>query len=380
VVKLQNQTDSALNKDQKNPDLQSEVLTDFILRESPCQLCGSREATIISPVRFWDLQDANIVRCLQCFHAQLDPMISEQINDLGCTAYYMFERSNSNSRENFRNSLRSFRRGVAFAHQLKSQNIFPKKVLELGPGNGFFLAGMKYLMPDLQITVLDIVQEVLDSCKSRFGFSIILSTTHDMSNATSEKLDLIIARDVIEHLTHIDLSIEHIARCLNPGGHFHFITPLGITDYWVFHTTWKMKNQRSELLINHLNYFEGVSLKNFLAKQNLFPVQYYGFGLKSLRQGRGWKKNYEAPLSPGGTTSAQGTIDRFLNHASEKSTSAKSEDGLPEVKDILALWPMSLGSPMITAMYCSFKQNTFPKIPAERNVGEEIFGLFQLRK
>ena len=79
---------------------------------------------------------------------QLDPMLSPKQMDEGCFAYYIFESLGSQRRGEVRNRLRSYRRGILFAFDLKFRGIHPGSILEIGPGSGyFFLAGVKFVFP-----------------------------------------------------------------------------------------------------------------------------------------------------------------------------------------------------------------------------------------
>ncbi len=145
----------------------------IIKRKEPCRICGTMEATILAEVDYWDLQTTNLVQCESCLFSQLDPMLTAKNQDLGCEAYYLKERFEINEKEQKRNLIRNFRRGVVFGYSLKLKGFYPQKILEFGPGSGYFLEGIKFIFPNVKITVVDIVQAVLDFNHKEHGYETI---------------------------------------------------------------------------------------------------------------------------------------------------------------------------------------------------------------
>lgn len=173
----------------------------LIERIQPCGLCNSKSGYLISKIDYWDLAEADLVQCHNCYTAQLDPMLTDEVMDLGCTAFYRLQHSNDNPKSIGRGFLRAFRQGVAFATRLWLAGIHPKKILEVGAGDGFFSRGLRYVFPQAQVTCLDLVEEVLDHIHREHEFSTIKGSPENLDvQKYAEQFDLIIARDVIEHL------------------------------------------------------------------------------------------------------------------------------------------------------------------------------------
>ncbi len=357
-----------MNKQVLFPKNLKKIVTPF---QEGCQLCGGHSGLKISEIAYWNLKESDIVMCAACGHSQLSPMLTPEENQTGAHAYHLLEFKNISEREQGRNAIRCFRRGVLFASELKRKNILPKNILEIGPGNGFFLEGVRFIFSESNFTVLDVVDEVLESCRKKFGFAGLKGTPESLGQATSQKFDLIIARDVIEHLIDVNKSLKEIASALAPEGFFHFITPTGCTDYWVYYTTWMQLQRRSELLINHVQYFDGRSLGAFLESLDLKPIEFYGYGLKSLRKGRGWKGSYSYRVEEAKGRSAEDLIADEAGLAKNESTPTLSKD------IIFSEWPLRIKNKTIVSLYCAFKHSNLVKLPAAWNVGEEIFGLFQ---
>jgi 2-polyprenyl-3-methyl-5-hydroxy-6-metoxy-1,4-benzoquinol methylase len=338
------------------------------VRQEPCRMCGQKQGKIIARVDYWDIKQSDIIECPDCGLMQLDPMLTQEETAKGCLAYYIEETLRVPLKEQERNLIRNFRRGVVFAYMLKKKKIFPKNVLELGPGSGYFSAGLKFVFPQAQITVLDVNQEVLDLNKNNFQYQTIKAIPEEYIEELEHKFDFIIARDIIEHVIDISKVIENVNRYLTEGGYFHFITPNGHEDVWSHYLTFKQKKIPSDLLINHVNYFDGKGLIQFLEKNNFQEIDYYTYKIKTALKGRGWKEN-ERLMAPesrkfNADIYVQEKIREIKNHSFNKN-------------EILGKWFISRNLKPLTYLVSKFHHYKIFKLPPQTKVGHEIFGLFQ---
>jgi 2-polyprenyl-3-methyl-5-hydroxy-6-metoxy-1,4-benzoquinol methylase len=343
--------------------------TKTIQRKEPCRICGSTEAFLLANIDYWDLQSTDLVQCKKCRFSQLDPMLTPKNQDVGCEAYHIKERFEINEKEQKRNLIRNFRRGVAFGHSLKLKGINPQNVLEFGPGSGYFLEGIKFVFPTVKVTVVDIVQAVLDFNKKEHGYETIKSLADNLNQEHKDRYDLIIARDIIEHVGNIDQMIKNIGDLLCAGGVFHFITPNGHEDYWGHKMCHDILNESSELLINHVNYFDGESLKQLLLQNNFSPVQYYTYQFKNFIKGKGWKKSLDWTTKSSKKTAS--TMNQL--EAPEKPLPTKEELFKEE-------WYISKKYPLLTIMYCHLKHAFLIRRDPQTKYGHEIFGLFKKKR
>lgn len=339
----------------------------MITRTQPCRMCGSTEVLSISQTDFWDLQHAAIVKCIKCGLIQLDPMLTPEATEIGCNAYLAEEIINTSIKEQERNLIRNYRRGVLFASQIKRRGFHPQSILEFGPGSGYFGAGIQFIFPDSDITVVDIVDGVLKANKEVHGSETIKGTPENLEQLGSRKFDLIIARDIIEHVTDISKVIGNVVKHLNDNGLFLFITPNGHEDVWGHYLRWKISHQQSELLINHVNYFDGTGLLKYLTKKGLSPVSYYTYQLKTTFRGKGWSMDPKLAASVSQRRSASEMITR--------KELVKSQTAFGK-KEILRPWIFRTRFKWITVIYCWFHHFTVIKLSPKLNVGHEIFGLF----
>ncbi len=341
---------------------------DAITRIQKCRVCQETSAIRIGEVDYWDIKRANLVQCVTCKHIQLDPMLNDQETAKGCYAYYIEETLRTNKKEIYKNCVRNFRRGFLFAYNLKSKNIYPKRILEIGSGSGYFAAGIQFVLPAVEVTVMDVNKEVLNFNRQHHGFNIVQGVPDVFVPECVNKFDLVIARDVIEHVSDISKVLANVNEYLVDGGYFHFITPNGFEDVWKHYVAYKLEHKASELLINHVNYFDGHGLKKMLEKCGFSPIDYYTYKLKYTFRGLGRKldKKLMAPLSK------RTKADYFIDEQVKKMPTIDLDK-----EQILAKWYISKKFKIITFLYSLYQHASIIKLNPARNVGHEIYGLYK---
>ncbi len=338
-------------------------------RVEPCCICGEKKGMKIGTVDFWDLQEAILVKCQKCSNVQLDPKLTNRNTETGCQAYYYFEKQQTSSRELQRNMIRNYRRGVLFAYQLKKKGFNPQSLLELGPGSGYFASGIQGIFPGCKVTVMDVVDEVLNKNRNDHEFETIKGTIEDGIICGEKQFDLIIARDILEHVNDVSAAIEQVSTCLKEGGYFHFLTPNGHEDVWGHYLFWKKYHKPSELLINHVNYFDGRGLLDLLNHHQLEAVHYFTFRFKTTLRGKGWSRKHKLQ--------AQGSEQR----SAEKMISASLQSGFREDETNLRRpWYFQKKFRRIGIFLAFYHHCIFLKLPPQYNLGHEIYGLFKKRK
>ena len=340
---------------------------EMITREEACRVCKEKSGRQIAVVEFWDIKKSMIVRCEKCHHMQLDPMLTDAETDKGCQAYYIEESLRTSRNEQKRNCIRNFRRGVVFGYQLMKKGVSPQSILEIGPGSGYFSAGIRFVFPACEITVLDINNDVLEFNSRHHSFKTIRDVPDHFADECHGKFDLVVARDILEHVSDISQVLSNLARYLKPEGYLHFITPNGHEDVWKHYLTSRFANSVSELLINHVNYFDGDGLKNMLIRSGLYPVEYYSFGFKTTIKGAGWKKVRNL-FSP---TAGKNKADFFINM---KKSEIDNDDY--SRKEILDQWYIRTNARWVTRLVCLYHHFTIIRTAPELKIGHEFYGLF----
>ncbi len=339
----------------------------LIERQEPCRICASKQALKIAETDFWDLQHCSIVKCNVCNNIQLDPMLTDESTAIGCYAYHLNEMLRISHKEQKGNLIRNYRRGILFANQLKRLSFYPKEILEFGPGSGYFASGIQFIFPESKITVVDIVDDVLKRNKEIHNFEAIKGTPENTDEIGNRKYDLIIARDIIEHVTDISKMIENVSQLLEKDGMFHFLTPNGHEDVWGHYLRWKISNRPSELLINHVNYFDGKGLLDLMKENFLLPIKYYNYQIKSTIRGKGWSKKSSRLQKQSERLSAKTEINQKENLISDINF---------DKNEILNKWYIRKRHKWITLLYSWYQHHWIFKLSPQLNIGHEIYGLF----
>jgi SAM-dependent methyltransferase len=331
------------------------------IRKEPCRICGSSEGITIAVTEFWDLQRCNIVQCTTCKLIQMDPMLTPGNTATGCHAYYRKEINETPVYEQRRNLIRNYRRGIVFAQSLRRKGYHPETVLEFGPGSGYFSAGIRFIFPGCKITVADIVDEVMNMNKEIHGFEGFRGSPENIHLSGDRKFDL------LEHVTDIGKVIRNISELLKPGGLFHFITPNGKEDVWGHLMNQEFRKVPSELLINHVNYFDGTGLLKCLSGSGFLKVEYYSYQVKYFLRGKGWKHTEKLAVPVSTNQSAAELI---------QSQEEKSEAHSFETEEILGTLIFRTKNRWLISCYCWFKHHWLIHLDPRRNIGHEIHGLF----
>lgn len=339
-----------------------------VVRECGCRICGEKTGIKIGIADYWDIKTCNIVACEKCGHIQMDPMLNEEETAKGCSAYYVEEFLRTGKQEQIKNCERNFRRGIVLGYTLKINRITPHHVLEFGPGSGYFAAGLQFIFPGAKITVMDVNRDVLEFNREHHGFATIWEIPDNFAAGYKNTFDLIIARDIIEHVTDIVKVLGNVYEYLQPEGIFHFITPNGSEDIWKHYLTYKLKGAPSELLINHVNYFNGNGLKKLLIQKGFNPVSYYTYGIKTTLRGQGWKEALEL-MNP---VSDKKEADYYIRGKTEELKKFEFRK-----EDILDKWYIKTHLKWFIYLYSLLHHFSFFRIAPERNFGHEIYGLFK---
>ena len=337
-------------------------------REENCRVCNAKQGEKIGVIDYWDIKTSILTKCPDCKHIQLDPMLDDYDTEKGCYAYYIEELTRTGIKEQEKNCIRNFRRGVLFGSSLKRKKIFPKSVLELGQGSGYFSAGLQFIFPNIAITVMDINQDLLDFNQHSHNYKTIKGIPDNLIEEHRNQYDLVIARDIIEHVSDIYKVLSNIYLYLKPNGYFHFITPNGHEDMWKHYLTCTLTQSHSELLINHVNYYDGAGLKNLLRQKGFQPIDYYTYKIKTTLKGKGWKKKWKLMSN----ISTKLSADNMIKENASKIVFADLNK-----EKILNKWYVCPKAKWITILFSFYQHYSFIKLNPKYNLGHEIYGLFK---
>lgn len=343
-----------------------------VRRQEACGICGEWEAAELAQADFWDLQQVDLVRCSSCRNIQLDPMLQPSVVEKGCLALYRLQHQNETTGSRRRGFYRAFRKGVAFGTSLRIRGIEPRRILEVGSGDGYFLKGVQFVFPNAECACLDIVKEILDATEKVHGFASYCSALESFKVADHEKFDLIIARDILEHVSEPGNAIRNLAGALNNLGLLYFITPNGLQDGWQLFSRSKKHNEVGELLINHVNYFDPTSLKSFLQSVGFEVLEFYIYDFKQFYRGAGWRL-IEQHMA---RRSARRSAAEVLQTTPSLEVTFQEAIDANAVPRVYRLQSFRL----FLMLYCWLKHMPKFRLSAEAGVGEEIFALARISR
>ncbi len=342
-------------------------------RIHPCNFCQSRNGLKVAVADYWDLAQVSYIRCEKCDLIQVDPMLSKEVVAKGCEAYYLREQKREGKRNILKNKIRSFRKGVFFANLLKRKGHSPKSILEVGPGDGYFSRGVQFIFPNAQVSCLDVVPEVLRQIEKTHGFQTLLGTPEELPSLLSgDRFDLVIARDIIEHVEKPLEVLKVFSDVLNPGGTLHIITPNGYEDIWTAYCHWKIKSLPGEMLINHVNFFPPKTLKERLQDLNFKPIVWFMYDFNGTRWGRARKISEDQMLPTSKRLSAEQTIHEIKSAMNSEESESKDS--------VLGQWWVRPRLRWITSLYCLFKEKRRFTLPADLGIGHEIFAILEKQR
>lgn len=269
-------------------------------RVHPCVLCAAGEGEIVGRMDYIGLGVYDVLQCPTCGLASFDPMPSVEITVEGCER---FSRSQARSRTRgriARGRLRAYRRGGFFARNVM-RDFFAAEaaidMLEIGAGSGYFSQGVKQFYPRARVHYNDIVPGKVEACLRHFDCEGAAGE-FTAERFPGKRFDLVIARDVLEHLRDPAAFLRDVAAVLRPGGLLYFITPNGRENLWESNQRLLAGADPCYLDQNHYHYFLPQVLDRLLDATGLERVRAFKWGLSGHRKGLGWKRMRDFPPSP----------------------------------------------------------------------------------
>ncbi|HEY3487841.1 MAG TPA: class I SAM-dependent methyltransferase [Gammaproteobacteria bacterium] len=261
-------------------------------RMQGCTLCQATAGNVVSRINYIGLQTCDVVQCMNCGLISYDPIPDLEITARGCELNRILQYTRSSKSRILLGHLRSYRKGGYFArHYL--QKIFNRRdrinILETGAGSGYFSQGIKKVFPNANIHYLDIVQDVVDRYKAAFECEAVAGE-FSAASFRGKKFDLIIARDLIEHLSNPTEFFRDVNASLTANGYFFFITPNGRENLWESSQRYLEKDEASLDYQNHYHFYLPETLDRLLDIAGFEKKIFFKWGLKRHRRGLGHRR------------------------------------------------------------------------------------------
>lgn len=222
-----------------------------------CMVCGE-------DAHFWCQPDSGFLKCAACGLIYREPMPSEMELEIMYKDYY----SQSNVKESKTHMLSSDVSIQSHAKYISKIAKLDWKILDFGAGTGELVSSLKNI--DYDIDGVEYSSNAIVEAQQRYGLKLIPSLGGLDSD---KKYDLIVAIEVIEHLTNPIEVIGSLYARLKPGGIIYFTTPnLSGIKARVKKSRWSEAEKPF-----HLVLFNYISLKRLLDKSGFCSVRYLRF-------------------------------------------------------------------------------------------------------
>jgi 2-polyprenyl-3-methyl-5-hydroxy-6-metoxy-1,4-benzoquinol methylase len=283
-------------------------------REHACCVCGTAEASLVGRMNYAGLGEWDVVQCPGCGLASFDPIPGLEVIREGGKRLYLVEQSSHSRRRFLRFFSRSYRRGGHFAlHYLRRHGLLGERprLLEVGAGNGYFSQGVRKIYPQAKVCYLDVMEDLRTyyedhfECEAIIGeFSAAAFERHargrnavnvdapgqaavDDGGTDRAAFDLIIARDILEHVRDPLEFLRDARALLEPGGLLFFITPNGRENLWECSQRFKHSGSATLIWQNHFHFYLPETLHRMLESAGFREEVAFKWGLKQWRRGLG---------------------------------------------------------------------------------------------
>lgn len=234
-----------------------------------CIVCGSKDIKKIYH-QFQGYVEGKyyeIFKCNNCFSHFIDPkkidinlysIIYNEENILGYDRYLKYAKEIINHSDPLKYLADQESTYYPVYKYLKGKNKL--KILELGCGYGYLTYAM--YKSGHNCFGIDLSRRAISFAKSNYGNYFENISIEDLVRSSSEKFDLVVATEVVEHLFDIPLFLENLKKIITPNGKILLTTPnkdfvprnyIWLTDLPPVHVTWLGKKS-FKVLANQKNF------------------------------------------------------------------------------------------------------------------------------
>ncbi len=263
---------------------------------SACPLCGLEKRT-----KLCRIEGSEVFKCLDCGLSYLDPCLDsksmatayqssetlKQLNEFH-DGYYEYGDLSQDSK-----TLRDFEACLKLLEKHTPQS--ERKILEVGFGNGLFLALAK--RHGWKIDGIDTSEKNVERAKEKFSLELQHGFFEDME-IRKDEYGTVAMLDVIEHQENPNLFLKKAYSMLRPGGLVILATPnassllhrLARVFYFLSGGLFRVGIKKVYLL-EHVTYYDRKTLSKLLRQNQFEPVESFQtstdlakFRLKSLER------------------------------------------------------------------------------------------------
>jgi len=223
-----------------------------LLRDS-CHICGSNR------IHYRFITNGSpICQCEDCDFMFVNPQPSiEKLAEIYKAGYFL--GANSSGGEKTVSEMKGQTAEMYLSHLLDYSGVKRGKLIEIGCGNGDFLALAKE--KGFEVKGIEISKDAAKTANNRIGEECVVCGTLENTDLPAGYFDICVLFDVIEHVYDPVGFLRKIHDLLKPDGVIFIVTPS--LDSW---SARLMRSNWVEFKTEHLHYFNTQTIQNVLAK------------------------------------------------------------------------------------------------------------------
>ncbi len=239
-----------------------------------CPVCNASDSVLIRNYHSGKaiFQSMNLVRCSACSMVYADPMPSDEILTEYNASYFVTAHGGLTSDP----VATAFFSGIAWVRighikrYLKKFGLTVKKILEIGPGSGYFAGNWLKLQPETKYDAI----ETDTSCHELLRKLGVHVTGMDEIKTNKISYDLMVLSHVVEHVSRPKEFLTAMSSCIKKGGVIFIEVPC---------RDWEHKSADEP----HLLFFEKKSMMELLTSLGFSNIQlsYHGQTIEKLKLG-----------------------------------------------------------------------------------------------
>ena len=189
----------------------------------PCDICASSEMYPVLEVSLIGKRRVQVHRCRSCGFRQIRPRLTaDQIKALYPSDYF-----DAGSPVGYADYAREFQRRQREAYFLNRwlRRLGPEgRLLEVGCALGFLLTGLQ--RSGWRVEGVDASAFAVHYASTRYGIDVACATLEE-ARFPDAAFDVVIQKDLLEHVADPREHLEETRRVLRPGGWLRLVTPNG---------------------------------------------------------------------------------------------------------------------------------------------------------
>jgi SAM-dependent methyltransferase len=253
----------------------------------PCDVCRASVMEAGLDVSLLGFRNANVHRCRSCGFGQVRPRLAAAgIEALYPADYFLPGGTDVGFREYSREAQRSERDGYFLARRITG--LLPRggRLLEVGCGLGFLLHALERFAPGLEAEGVDISGFGARFARERLGL-MVRAGTLEAAGFADAAFDIVLQKDLLEHVGSPREHLRETARVLRPGGFLWLVTPNGDANLAPYAALAEREPGRVPLLDQgHLSFFRKEHLERLLREEGFEVLEWKNLklvaGLKAL--------------------------------------------------------------------------------------------------